>query len=62
MSLGRIITEFFRTTAEVFVGLTLAQLISVGLIAIAVGLILKIAFGQKRLSKRAKSVRLTSVN
>lgn len=64
MGTGRIITEFFRTTPEVFLGLTMAQLISIGLIAIAGGLILKNAFGQNKSSlarKQAKDVRLTSV-
>jgi prolipoprotein diacylglyceryltransferase len=64
MGTGRIITEFFRTTPKVFWGLTMAQLISIGLITIACGLILKIAFGREKLSpakKRAKGVRLTSV-
>jgi len=38
----RIITEFYRTTSKVFSGLTLAQLISIGLIIIGGSLILSL--------------------
>jgi phosphatidylglycerol:prolipoprotein diacylglycerol transferase len=37
---GRIFTEFYRTTPKVFLGLTVAQLISVGLIVIGGGLMI----------------------
>jgi phosphatidylglycerol:prolipoprotein diacylglycerol transferase len=47
---GRIFTEFYRTTSKVFLGLTVAQLISVGLIAIGGGMM--IYLNQKSRSKK----------
>lgn len=59
MGSERIITEFFRTTPEIFLGLTMAQLISIGLILIGGGIILYVkskgkSQGEKKLSKAKK--------
>lgn len=39
LGIGRIITEFFRTTPEVWLGLTVAQYISIGLVIVGLGMI-----------------------
>jgi phosphatidylglycerol:prolipoprotein diacylglycerol transferase len=46
LGFGRIFTEFFRTTAEIFAGLTAAQLISVVLIVSGTALILRARAGK----------------
>ncbi len=55
VGIGRIITECFRTTAVVFAGLTMAQLISVGLIAVGVLLLVRARLRKESATPALKS-------